>query len=215
MQIRVRPPSFQAAKVNIPLHPPSKAGPPSTPPHRPKPSISGVVPDAVVRGGGGSLSPGSILPLRGTGDAASGLLAEKRHHRRCREPGNFAAQVLVGRRPGSWIAEWMDRRVVRELSLLLVTLPPPNFAPPSSPFNSLLERVVRCWHSNAYSSLFSSLFFFFHRTNFSRFRRTFHSFDPVGFAIFAISRRAATHFSIYFRTGTHASLTLDDEVKRT
>ena len=109
---------------------------------------------------GGSLSPGSILPLRGTGDAASGLLAEKRHHRRCREPGNFAARVLVGRRPGSWIAEWMDRRVVRELSLLLVTLPPPNFAPPSSPFNSILERVVRCWHSNAYSSLFSSLFFF-------------------------------------------------------
>jgi hypothetical protein len=75
----------------------------------------------------------------------------------------------------------MDRRVVRELSLLLVTLPPPNFAPPSSPFNSILERVVRCWHSNAYSSLFSSLFFFdFHRTNFSRFRRTFHSLDPVG-----------------------------------
>jgi hypothetical protein len=32
--------------------------------------------------------------------------------------------------------------------------------PPSSPFNSILERVVRCWHSNAYSSLFSSLFFF-------------------------------------------------------
>ena len=77
----------------------------------------------------------------------------------CRETGNFAARVLVGRRPGSWIAEWMDRRVVRELSLLLVTLPPPNFAPPSSPFNSILERVVRCWHSNAYSSLFSSLFF--------------------------------------------------------
>ena len=46
----------------------------------------------------GSLSPGSILPLRGTGDAASGLLAEKRHHRRCREPGNFAARFLVGRR---------------------------------------------------------------------------------------------------------------------
>src|ERR1700738_3471081 len=49
------------------------------------------------------------------------------------------------------------------------------------------NKVVRCWHSNAYSSLFFSLFFFdFHRTNFSRFRRTFHSFDPVGFAIFAI-----------------------------
>ena len=124
--------------------------------------LRGSLPPWVILGGGvgGSLSPGSILPLRGTGDAASGLLAEKRHHRRCREPGNFAARVLVGRRPGSWIAEWMDRRVVRELSLLLVTLPPPNFAPPSSPFNSILERVVRCWHSNAYSSLFSSLFFF-------------------------------------------------------
>jgi len=81
------------------------------------------------RGGGVSLSPGSILPLRGTGDAASGCWPKKRHHRRCREPGNFAARVLVGRRPGSWIAEWMDRRVVRD-SLLLVTLPPPNFAPP-------------------------------------------------------------------------------------
>src|ERR1700716_2105539 len=80
--------------------------------------------------GAGSYSPGSIFPLRGTAETASGLLAEKRHHRRCREPGNFAARVLVGRRPGSWIAEWMDRRVVRELSLLLVTLPPPNFAPP-------------------------------------------------------------------------------------
>src|SRR6202022_2483193 len=94
--------------------------------------VKGVIPPLghLRRGGGGSLSPGSILPLRGTGDAASGPLAEKRHHRRCREPGNFAARVLVGRRPGSWIAEWMDRRVVRELSLLLVTLPPPNFAPP-------------------------------------------------------------------------------------
>src|SRR5260370_40415030 len=85
------------------------------------------------RGGGGSLSPGSILPLRGTGDAASGLLAEKRHHRRCREPGDFAARVLVGRRPGSWIAERMDRRLVRELSLLLVTRPPfPKYTPPIS-----------------------------------------------------------------------------------
>ena len=91
-----------------------------------------IIPWVILRQGDGgeSLSPWSILPLRGTGDAASGLLAEKRHHRRCREPGNFAARVLVGRRPGSWIAEWMDRRVVRELSLLLVTLPPPNFAPP-------------------------------------------------------------------------------------
>ena len=43
------------------------------------------------------------------------LLAENGRHRRCREPGYFAARVLIGRRPGSWIAEWMDRRVVRAL----------------------------------------------------------------------------------------------------
>jgi hypothetical protein len=49
-----------------------------------------------------------------------------------------------------------------------------------------LSGVVRCWHSNAYFSLFSSLFFFDHRTDLSRFRGTFHSFDFVGFAIFAI-----------------------------
>jgi hypothetical protein len=77
----------------------------------------------------------------------------------------------------------MDRRVVRELSLLLVTLPPPNFAPPSSPFNSILERVVRYWHSNAYSSLFSSLFFRLPLNKFLQIPQD--SFDPVGFAIFA------------------------------
>src|ERR1700730_17714246 len=58
--------------------------------------------------------------------------------------------------------------------------------PPHRLSTASLSGVARCWHSNAYSSLFSSLFFFdFHRTNFSRFRRTFHSFDPVGFATFA------------------------------
>jgi hypothetical protein len=52
-----------------------------------------------------------------------------------------------------------------------------------------LSGVARCWHSNAYFSLFSSLLFFdFHRTDLSRFRGTFHSFDPVGFAIFAMFR---------------------------
>src|SRR3984893_17758397 len=45
--------------------------------------------------------------------------------------------------------------------------PPPT--PPSSPSTASLSGVARCWHSNAYFSLFSSLFFFdFHRTNFSR-----------------------------------------------
>ena len=35
---------------------------------------------------------------------------------------------------------------------------PPN--PPSSPSTASSSGVARCWHSNAYFSLFSSLFFF-------------------------------------------------------
>src|ERR1700687_2642819 len=35
---------------------------------------------------------------------------------------------------------------------------PPN--PPSSPSTASLSGAARCWHSNAYFSLFSSLFFF-------------------------------------------------------
>src|ERR1700726_4546872 len=58
--------------------------------------------------------------------------------------------------------------------------------PPSSPSTASLSGVARCWHSNAYFSLFSSLFFFDPPNRSSRFRGTFHSFDPVGFAIFAI-----------------------------
>src|ERR1700730_3505460 len=59
---------------------------------------------------------------------------------------------------------------------------PPN--PPSSPSTASLSRVARCWHSNAYFSLFSSLFFFDPPNRFVRFRGTFHSFDPVGFCYF-------------------------------
>src|SRR6202035_640517 len=47
-----------------------------------------------------------------------------------------------------------------------------------------------CWHSNAYFSLFSSLFFFdFHRTNFSGFRRTFHQFRSGWLCYFCYSSR--------------------------
>ena len=123
-----------------------------------RPRIMGVMSFDALLGGLG-LQVLIIEDSEALAKVRDGLTPRTKVGRRCREPGNFAARVLVGRRPGSWIAEWMDRRVVRELSLLLVTLPPPNFAPPSSPFNSILERVVRCWHSNAYSSLFSSLFF--------------------------------------------------------
>src|SRR6202035_545135 len=35
---------------------------------------------------------------------------------------------------------------------------PPH--PPSSPSTASLSGVARCWHNNAYFSLFSSLFFF-------------------------------------------------------
>jgi hypothetical protein len=64
--------------------------------------------------------------------------------------------------------------------------PPSNFAPPSSPFNSILERVVRAF---AYHRLFLLFFFrYFSRdqTNFSRFRRTLSLISTVGFATFAI-----------------------------
>src|ERR1700730_7902296 len=59
--------------------------------------------------------------------------------------------------------------------------------PPSSPSTASLSGAARCWHSNAlifryFLRYFSST----HRTDLSRFRGTFHSFDPVGFAIFAI-----------------------------
>src|SRR3984893_18510586 len=63
---------------------------------------------------------------------------------------------------------------------------PPN--PPSSPSTASLSGVARCWHSNAYFSLILRYFSSTHRTDLSRFRGTFHSFDPVGFAIFAISK---------------------------
>ena len=45
-------------------------------------------------------------------------------------PEILPLEFLLGDDPGSWIAEWMDRRVVRELSLLLVTLPPSKFCTP-------------------------------------------------------------------------------------
>jgi hypothetical protein len=62
---------------------------------------------------------------------------------------------------------------------------PPN--PPSSPSTASLSGAARCWHSNAYFSLFSSLFFFDPPNRFVQIPRDlFHSFDPVGFAIFAI-----------------------------
>src|ERR1700730_16723391 len=58
--------------------------------------------------------------------------------------------------------------------------------PPSSPSTASLSGVARCWHSNAYFSLFSSLFFFDPPNRFVQIPRDFHSFDPVGFAIFAM-----------------------------
>ena len=64
------------------------------------------------RGGGGSLSPGSILPLRGTGDAASGLLAEKNGiTAAAANPEILPLEFLLGDDPvhgslSGWIAEW-------------------------------------------------------------------------------------------------------------
>ena len=93
-----------------------------------RPRIMGVMSFDALLGGLG-LQVLIIEDSEALAKVRDGLTPRTKVGRRCREPGNFAARVLVGRRPGSWIAEWMDRRVVRELSLLLVTLPPPNFAP--------------------------------------------------------------------------------------
>ena len=46
-----------------------------------------------------------------------------------------------------------------------ISTPPPKMTqgapnPPSSPSTASSSGVARCWHSNAYFSLFSSLFFF-------------------------------------------------------
>src|SRR6202048_2433362 len=61
--------------------------------------------------------------------------------------------------------------------------------PPSSPSTASLSGVARCWHSNAYFSLFSSLFFFDPTEQICPDSAgPFISFDPVGFAIFAILR---------------------------
>src|SRR6202047_3519769 len=71
-----------------------------------KGGLGGVITPWVILGGG-SLSPGSISALRVTWDAASWLLAEKRHSEMQHSP--------LPPTTCSWIAEWMDRRVVREL----------------------------------------------------------------------------------------------------
>src|SRR3984893_9109162 len=69
--------------------------------------------------------------------------------------------------------------------------------PPSSPSTASLSGAARCWHSKAlifryFLRYFSST----HRTDLSRFRGTFHSFDPVGFAIFAILGPALAQASV-------------------
>jgi hypothetical protein len=60
---------------------------------------------------------------------------------------------------------------------------PPN--PPSSPSTASLSGVARYWHSNDIFRYFLRYFSSTPRTDLSKFRGTFHSFDPVGFAIFA------------------------------
>src|ERR1700730_7088785 len=72
---------------------------------------------------------------------------------------------------------------------------PPN--PPSSPSTASLSGAARCWHSNAYFRYFLRYFSSTHRTDLSRFRGTFHSFDRFrcGF------NRQALVFSSTIRTG--------------
>src|SRR3984893_15917093 len=66
--------------------------------------------------------------------------------------------------------------------------------PPSSPSTASLSGVARCWHTLIFR-YFLRYFSSTHRTDLSRFRGTFHSFDPVGFAIFAILRASGGNLS--------------------
>jgi hypothetical protein len=62
---------------------------------------------------------------------------------------------------------------------------PPN--PPSSPSTASLSGVARCWHNNAYFSLFSSLFLFDPPNRFVKFRGTCHSFRSCWLCYFRYS----------------------------
>src|SRR6202022_3820972 len=84
---------------------------------------------------------------------------------------------------------------------------PPN--PPSTPSTASSSGVARCWHSNAYFRYFLRYFSSTHRTDLSRFRGTFHSFDPVGFAIFAIPRLALGVKSRVKRVNSHQAVSID------
>src|ERR1700730_2171653 len=75
---------------------------------------------------------------------------------------------------------------------------PPN--PPSSPSTASLSRVARCWHSNAYFLLFSSLFFFDPPNRFVQIPRDLSSFRSCWLCYFRYStnrqsgpRRGPTH----------------------
>jgi hypothetical protein len=69
----------------------------------------------------------------------------------------------------------------------------------STPHNRSVMSLTTCFgHAHRQSRLlifryFLRYFSSTHRTDLSRFRGTFHSFDPVGFAIFAIPAGARRH----------------------
>src|SRR6478672_7110881 len=61
---------------------------------------------------------------------------------------------------------------------------PPN--PPSSPSTASLSGAARCWHSNAYFSLFSSLFFFDPPNRFVQIPRDLSSFPILLALLFSL-----------------------------
>src|SRR3984893_15658199 len=67
---------------------------------------------------------------------------------------------------------------------------PPN--PPPSPSTASLSGVARCWHSSAYFSLFSSLFFFDPPNRFVQIPRDLSWFRSCWLCYFRYSRVGAT-----------------------
>ena len=135
----------------------------------------GSLPLGHLRRGGGSISA-----LRVTGDPAKGdpggEASRSRPPRRDRQGGPAAnAYVRSGQHDGRSIGY----RGHRQSSM-----------PPLTPLHHLQQHPGAGSQGVGIATLIFRYFLRYfsstHRTDLSRFRGTFHSFDPVGFAIFAI-----------------------------
>src|ERR1700719_4132912 len=126
--------------------------------------------------GGAKFGGGSV-----TSNRDSSLTTRRSIHSAIHEPGRRPTRTRAAKFPGSRQRRWCRFSASSPLAASPVPRngkidpgdndpppPPPKMTqggndplnPPSSPSTASLSGVARCWHSNAYFSLFSSLFFF-------------------------------------------------------